>query len=118
MTRMHGINGSTQRNYVCLKWHDDISSGNIANPNPGPDEIAVGDDGTISDHFSGTTDKYGGADLSTEVHSFSSETEGPPCQSSDLNRSEKSVRFNVSTEVREYHPAVPLAECDGAQIDY
>ena len=121
MARMHGINGSTQRNYICLKLHDDISSRNIAKKNifnPAPGEVAVGDDGTISDHFSDTTDKYGGADISTEVHSFSSENGGPPCQSSDLNRSEKSVRFNLSTEVREYHPAVPLAECDGAQIDY
>ena len=91
------------RNHVSLKLHDDISRRNrthmtIVDPTLHND--AVRGDRTARYHFGDTIAKTRDADIATDVEQFSRGYEEPPCESPDLNRSEKSVRFNVSADVR------------------
>lgn len=110
MSRTQGANAGIRRNYVCFKLHDDRKTPKMAPSSPVGDNLVIGDALTMSDHFGVAVSRTSGADMSVEVECFSSGAGAPPSRESlDLTRSQRSVRFNVSTEIREYQPALPLA---------
>ena len=112
MSRTPAVNAGIRRNYVCFKLHDDRNAPKMAPPSPVSDNEGhepVGNALTMSDHFGVAISRTCSADMSVEVESFSIGAGVPTRESPDMTRSQRSVRFNVSTHVREYQPTVPVA---------